>query len=311
MAENTLLNVNESLDKLDRIIFDYYFSLSSIAASKGQYSLASNYLSRLMESGEESTRIFELQAKIAAQQGRFREAEFLWKKCLTAEPENAFYLSALNRLTKLQRSQAIRYSLVLKFVKFLAILFFFFFLFYLVIYDRTERRDQIALIVNKHDAISLKIDSLVNSKETKNELLVDIRNKINTISDISIHENDMKLILTFNEGLFSRGIDVKSNQIETIHQLSNILTPFAGKIIVEIIGSSDDIPITNNKQFSNNEELNLSRARAVYDLIYEGSRIPREDLMIGSLSELNSFYPNDGPKNRLRNRTVIIKIVQK
>lgn len=105
---------DESLDKLNRIIFDYYYSLSSIAASKGKYNLAREYLSELHLSNGESNLIFELQAKIAAQQGKFKEAEFLWKKCLKIEPDNPQYLAAIHRLNKLQSFKVNRFALVFK-----------------------------------------------------------------------------------------------------------------------------------------------------------------------------------------------------
>ncbi|MGM0582681.1 MAG: hypothetical protein ACQETL_18535 [Bacteroidota bacterium] len=314
MEEKTSFLSDDISSKLDRIIFDYYFSLSTIAASKGKLNLASDYLSELLKSNGESVRIFDLQAKIAAQQGRYKEAEFLWKKCLNVEADNPHYLAALHRLSKLRSYNANRFTFVFKLSQILLILLFLSFFVYLLISDKNfekENKNELALIVKNQDLIANRIDSIISSKETINSEIFDLSNKIKSIGGISVHENKMKLTLNFNEGLFSGGIGIKSNQIETIHQLSKVLSPFAGKINVKIIGSSDDIPVTNNKRFQNNEELSLSRAKVVYDIINGESKIPREDLSIGSLSALNSVYPNDSPENRLKNRTVIINITQK
>ncbi|HRW21981.1 MAG TPA: hypothetical protein P5509_08410, partial [Bacteroidales bacterium] len=176
---------------------------------------------------------------------------------------------------------------------------------------KKEGKDELALILKNQGLIVNKIDSVINSKETTSSELFQLSNKLMSIGGIIVHENEMKLSLSFDEGLFSRGINIKSYQVETLHKLSKVLSPFAGKITVKIIGSSDDIPVTNDKHFNNNEELSLSRAKIVYDIINKESKIPREDLLIGSLSALNSVYPNDSPENRLKNRTVIININQK
>ena len=310
----TSLNDDESLDKLNRIIFDYYFSLSAIAASKGKFNLASNYLSELLQSNGDSILIFDLQAKIAAQQGKFKEAEFLWKKCLKTEPDNPKYLAAISRLNKLQGLKVNRFTLLLKLSYLLLFILLLFFIFYLSSNykkEKIERENNFAQLINMHEVMAKRIDSIMSPKQTINDVISEINNKAKSIEEIAAHENGEELMITFNEGLFATGINIKSHQFETLQKVSKVLSPFAGKITLNIIGSSDDIPITNNERFQNNEELSLFRAKAVFDIINKNSKIPVEDLMIGSLSSLNSVYPNDTPENRFKNRTVIINITQK
>jgi len=314
MAVNTSFIGDDIAGKLDRIIFDYYYSLSTIAASKGNYSLANEYITELLKIKGDSPLVFDLQAKISAQQGRFKEAEFLWQKCLNVEADNPQYLAALHRLSKLKNYIGNRFNFVFKLFQILMILLLLTLFAYLIISNisiKKEGKDELALILKNQGLIVNKIDSVINSKETTSSELFQLSNKLMSIGGIIVHENEMKLSLSFDEGLFSRGINIKSYQVETLHKLSKVLSPFAGKITVKIIGSSDDIPVTNDKHFNNNEELSLSRAKIVYDIINKESKIPREDLLIGSLSALNSVYPNDSPENRLKNRTVIININQK
>jgi len=314
MEVKTSLFGDESLEKLNRIIFDYYFSLAANAASKGKYNLANNYLSELLLSNGESILIFELQAKMAAQQGKFKEAEFLWKKCLKIEPDNPKYLAAISRLNKLQGLKVNRFALLFKLsyiLLFVLLLFMIVYLFSNYKQNKLESENNFAQLVNMHEVMANRMDSIMSQKQVMHEVISKISSKVKSIEEIDVLENDAELIITFNEGLFSKGINVKSLQLETLQKFSKVLSPFAGKITLSIIGSSDDIPITNNERFQNNEELSLFRAKAVFDVINENSKIPVEDLMIGSLSESNALLPNDSPENRLRNRTVIINITQK
>ncbi len=302
---------HDSLSKFDKIIFIYYFSLSSIAASKGNYSLASEYLSELLKSQEESVIVFDLQAKIAAQQGKFREAEFLWKKCLKAEPDNPDYIAALNRINKIASSKSFRFYYLFKLLKVVTIGLLIIILLFFYFYERVDRKQQLASIAGQNEEMLSKVENIINLKAPDNALLMKISDKMRTIRGINVDSENNEITILFNEGLFNRGDNVKSDQRITLDNISQTLSPYAGQIIVKIIGSADNTPISYSNAFKTNDDLSISRAKAVFDWVYESSRIPREDFMIGSLSESNSKFTNDTPENRMKNRTVIIKISPK
>ncbi len=311
METNKPLIGDDSFDTLNRIIFDYYFSLSSIAASKGKYTIASNYLSELLKTDDESVIVFDLQAKIAAQQGKFKEAEFLWKKCLKTEPDNPCYIAALNRINKIASSKSVRFYYLFKLVKVIITVFLITVLLFFYFYDRVDRKQQLTFIVGQNEAMISKVEDIINPKASDSELLVRISDKMRPINGITVESNNNEIAIYFNEGLFSRGDNIKSNHLSTLDIISQTLSSFAGRVIVQIIGSTDSTPITFSNNFKNNDDLSISRAKAVFDRVYATSRIPREDLMIGSLSESNSKFTNDTPENRMKNRTVIIKISKK
>lgn len=310
MQENTASNSNELLEKLNRLMFDYYFSLSTKAASKGDYALAGSYISELLKSDGEIPVLLDLQAKIAAQQGKFKEAEFLWKKCLKTEPDNVSYISALNRVNKLLSSKAFRFYGILRLLSVLVIILLLTILFFVFIRERKEIRDRLASLSGKHDSTILRIDNGQAPQISKNELLPDINNKISVVKGIHVDKTNDELSVVFENGLFYSGIKIKPDQVSTVLQLAKMLESYAGKIVIKIIGSTDDIPVATGK-FKNNNSLSIARANVIYGLVYENSRIPNEDLEIGSLSEVNHIFSNDNSENRLKNRSVIIKIVQK
>lgn len=311
MEVNTSLLGDDSIRKLDKIIFDYYYSLSSIAASKGNYAEASDYLSELLKSNEESTIIFDLQAKIAAQQGKFREAEFLWRKCLKTEPENPDYNAALNRINKILSTKTIRFYYFFKSSLVITVLVLIFVLLFMYSSERVAQKQQIINLKSQNEAILSKVENLITIKTPENKLLSSINEKLKPITGLTLVNTNNEIIILFDEGLFGNGADLKSNMKNILEILSKSISPYAGQIIVKIIGSTDSTPITFNNNFKNNDDLSIARAKAVFDWVYESSRIPREDMMIGSLGELNTWFPNDTPENRLKNRTVIIKISKK
>src|SRR5690606_22078462 len=72
------------------------------------------YISDLLKSNGEIPILLDLQAKIYAQQGKFNEAEFLWKKCIVAEPDNNQFVAALNRIHKIQRFKVFKHFTIYK-----------------------------------------------------------------------------------------------------------------------------------------------------------------------------------------------------
>jgi len=311
MEVKTSLLENDSLSKFDKIIFNYYFSLSSIAASKGKYTQASDYLSELLKSDEESVIVFDLQAKIAAQQGKLREAEFLWKKCLKIEPDNPDYIAALNRINKIAISKSNRFYYLFNLLKMVTIVLLLIVLVFFHFYDKVDRKHELAFIVGQNETMLSKVENIINLKAPNNKFLVNISDKMRSISGITVEIKNNEITILFNEGLFSRGDKIKSNQLIILDNLSQTLSAFAGQIIVKVIGSTDSTPISLSNTFKTNDELSISRAKSVFDCFYKSSRMPLEDLMIGSLSVSNSRFTNDTPENRMKNRSVIIKISQK
>lgn len=302
---------DDILGKLNRVIFNYYYSLSTIAASKGKYTQASDYLSELLKSEEESVIVFNLQAKIAAQQGKFREAEFLWKKCLKAEPDNPVYIAALNRINKIASSKSYRFYYPLKLLKVVTIGFLIIILLFFYFYERVDRKQQLAFLVSQNSKMLSKIENTINPEAPENRLLLRISAKLSTIAGITVDSENNEITILFNEGLFNRGDNLKSDQRIILEKISQTLSPYTGQVVVKIIGSSDNTPISLGNSYKTNEDLSIYRAKAVFDMVYTSSRIPREDLMIGSLSESNTLFPDDTQENRRKNRTVFIKISPK
>lgn len=311
MVSKKSMSEKVDLSRFDKINFDYYISLAAIEASKGNYTLAGTYLSEVLKSKEESTIVYDLQAKIAAQQGKFREAEFLWKKCLKSDPSNPDYISALNRINILAGAKANRFYFLIDFLKPLVIILLVIVLLFLFFSERWEFKQQWTSLYNQNEELISRTSSLIELNTSNDDLISKISDDMRAISGISIESSANGITLLFDEGLFSRGVIIKSNQMTTLNLVSKVLSTYAGRVLVKIIGSTDRTPVSIGNNFKNNDELSIFRAKAVMDWIGKYSDIPGDDLMIGSPGEPGTIFPDDTIENKLRNRTVVIKIRQK
>lgn len=313
MMNKSEQNNDKVSDVLNKLLFDHYYSIATEEACKGDYSLASSYISDLIKSNGENPILLDLQAKINAQQGKLKEAEFLWKKCIKADPDNNTYIAALNRVCKLQESKIIKHFTLLKLVGAIAGLLILACLLIAVLFSTIEKSSKIAELQEKQADILELIDNSFKNKGNvfADSLIAEIANKVNLVNGTSIRKNNNELVITFNEGLFSNGTKFKLSQEPIVKQLAEVLEPYSAKISITVFGCTDNMPIDNSDQYQSNNALSIARANFVYDIIFRTSRIPIESLIIGGTSENNSPFPNDSRESKMRNRTVVIKIIQK
>ncbi len=300
-------------DTLNKLLFDQYYSLATEAASKGDYSLANKYISNLSDTHEDMPILLDLRAKIHAQQGKLKEAEFLWEKCVALNPENSTYNEALNRVNKLQRTNVtwrFRWAKLIGTVLTIILLS----ILLVFIFNRNDEKTSKLEILQKQQSATLKrIENklVTNENAPTDNLIPIISKKIEEVNGIGLEKNNQGLLIKFNEGLFSNGIKFRPSHEATINQLAKVLETYSGKITIIILGCSDTIPLTDSIQFKSNHDLGLARANYVYNIFYQNSRIATESLIFGSVGDTNTPFSNDTRENRMKNRTVFIKIIQK
>lgn len=306
-------NNNKVSDVLQKLLFDHYYSLSTESAYKGDYSLASNYISELIRTNGEIPILLDLLAKINVQQGDFKQAESLWEKCIRTEPLNKKYIEALSRLHKLQKSQIVQHLTLIKIIGAIAGIMLLLLMFVIVLYSSAENNSKLELLQKQQSEFLKEMDksNITNEILLEDTFLSEIANKVEKIDGISILEKKKELVITFDDGLFSKGIKFKVIQKATIQQLIKILKTYSDNTLITILGCSDNIPITVNKQFSSNHDLDLARANFIYNIFYQSSRMLSTNLTIGSFGDNNTPFPNDSWENRMKNRTVVIKIIHK
>jgi flagellar motor protein MotB len=313
MKDLTKMDLQSNSEEVNKLLFDYYMHLSSEAACKGDYVSANSYTSFLMKSFGDNTVLMNLQAKIYAQQGMLTEAGFLWKKCLKIDPDNISFNNALHRINKLQNARVHYQFKSIKLLGGLLLLVVLVLLYSVLLNSLNRQSNDIKQLREQQTAFQNNVDSLIalNKNLSSEKLLDEIKAKLENFEGIGLTSKEEELTVTFNNGLFRKGDHPTDSGTDKVLMLAKVMEPFTGRISLLILGCTDDIPLGNNRKFESDNLLSLARAEAVFKLISHNSRMLNEDILTGTLSKDKVPFKNDSQENRLRNRTVVIKILPK
>jgi flagellar motor protein MotB len=125
---------------------------------------------------------------------------------------------------------------------------------------------------------------------------------------VSLKPEGTESVVTFDVGLFSHGTNLNADAKSTLTALGRQLESHVGRINVSVVGHTDDVPLLLGQTYRDNVALGLARAMAVVNHLRATTNLPSNLFSISSFGESLPPYPNDTPDNRLRNRTVVIRI---
>lgn len=117
-----------------------------------------------------------------------------------------------------------------------------------------------------------------------------------------------ELLLVFTYGIFERGTNLSAQAKDDLHQLARVLQPLTDTARLTIEGYADTAPVTSKGGYKNNQELAMSRARIVRDLLTREASWPSTSAAVAAGKEETSPYPNTTEESRRKNRTVTIKL---
>jgi chemotaxis protein MotB len=117
--------------------------------------------------------------------------------------------------------------------------------------------------------------------------------------------------LTFDEGVFSSFVTLSDRATRQLLKIAEILRPKASRYKIVVEGHTDDRPLRNTAVYSNNAALGLARAQIVEKLLVEKGHIPEKIVSAKSAKGNPAPYPNNSEGNRKRNRTVVIRLIQR
>jgi type VI secretion system protein ImpK len=283
---------------IEGLVRQTLFARAVELARLGRYTDAEKLL-KDMETKGDNPMVLDLNARIFAQQGRFMEAAALWTRASQLDPLNNDYKTGLERIAKIQRTTLRTSSLsaLLKGVIILASIILLLFL--LEKYENNRfaaLRWEIAAIKEKPGKVTLTA-----SQPTLPGLKIDI-------PGISSRTADNGIAIQFNSGLFSKNLVLKPGPKKILKTLGRQLQAFTGQVKLYITGCSDDTPIPPGRQFRDNIALGLARAAAVAEYLRENTQLPANMFFISSAGGSAAPYPNNTQENRLKNRTVIMRI---
>jgi type VI secretion system protein ImpK len=293
-------------DGVAALIDNLSLAQATESARVGRYTEAESILSSLFASGESSAAL-DLLARIRVQQGRLLEGEALWQQATRLDPGNEAYRSGLRRIARSQK-QSIwlrgAFPLLIPLTIVLAVV--------AVVYMAKSYADDLRASIAAGQSRQPFVEAN-KSKETSvpapvGEAQRELPEIKADISGTNVKRQDQHVEISFDQPLFSRGDRLTTEAKERLTGLGRQLMPQAGRISVEIIGHTNNVPIPAGHSIQDNAALGMNRARAVADHMSNTALLPYRMLSLRSAADEETPYPNDTQANRLRNRTVVIRI---
>ncbi|MHB2149964.1 OmpA family protein [Calditrichota bacterium LG25] len=306
------LGHNLLIEKLDEISYKLKIAEALYFIYHGDYGSADSLFNEILKDHGENPILLDLQARSFAQQGRLTEAESLWKKALLLEPQNIQYQSALKRIYEIQKRAERLSSYFYIFGKFVVGVFLIILIlvFSNIFNNMVDSSSRLKIIQEKENSLLESLNNLQNYE--KNNLVNEISHlplnmKLN-VRGINTNFDGKDLIVTFKNGLFDIGTNLKPEAIKILSELGTYLEPYSGRIYIHIYGCTDNIPMPSKQKYSDNTALGQARAIKVFEIFRKTTRLPPDRILIGTFGEYLPPFSNDTPESRAKNRTVIIKI---
>jgi flagellar motor protein MotB len=280
-------------------------------ARAGRYGEAEKVLAASEAETESTPAALDLLARMRAQQGHLSDAEKLWMRASQLDPANTIYPASLQRAAALQqRSRGLR--IVLPLAACLVLIAMGFTGWWLrwrnakpvQISSIQPTPSQVASPSSQEGSVPRPTTVIEDSEQTG---VPPIENAIN-VQGVTLTKVSGLLHISFDEGLFERGMILTPDARKRLTQLGRQLKPYAVSSTIEIVGMTDDLPVRRNFRYPDNASLGIERARIVYDFLRFTSGLDSQIFTISS-SEKQLAPPPDGTLiNRARNRTVVLQI---
>ena len=140
---------------------------------------------------------------------------------------------------------------------------------------------------------------------SKSTQTAQLENKV----DLAMDENFLYVKVSISGSLlFGSGkATIKKEAYPILNRVGDILKNYQGHLI-KIEGHTDNVPITKNKEFSDNMELSYARAYEVWKYMVNDKNLPPQKLEAAGRSQYNPVADNSTSKGRAINRRVEFKI---
>ncbi len=265
-------------------------------ARAGKYIEAEGLLQHLIQEGSGQPEVYDLLARIRAQQGRLLEAQSYWADAIQLSSAKELYRAALKRIERFQTGPS-------WFGRIRPLLFGLGILMGIIIL--------IVVSLSYLGEPKVPVIKTANHDQPRKAIAVPAAKplKVNiNIPGVFVNVEDGQIVLTFETGLFLNHTELKPDAKVMLDLLGDQLRPYIGKIQVNIEGHTDDLPISNGWVYRDNISLGLQRSVTVIEYLRLKGQLPAKMFEASSMGDLQSLYPNDTLHNQMRNRTVVIRI---
>lgn len=246
----------------------------------------------LHKNGDPSISIeaLDLLARIAVQKCQINQAEKLWKTVLERDPNNEAAKAAIKRLESPWISIALIKRLAFLIGIAVSVCLSVFGLYTLFNFDRQSE---------SQDAVHAK--SSTQTEVTKSKYI---------IPGCFVYAGDRETKIVFNDGIFSFRCNLKKSAKKQLTIIAQLLENNAPNSRIVIEGHTDLISVRKNNLYKDNYELGMQRALTVAKYLKENYRIKEGRILVTSMGDTNQPFRETDYKSRLKNRTVIIRIIE-
>ena len=137
-------------------------------------------------------------------------------------------------------------------------------------------------------------------------LSAELENEINS-EQIEVHKYDDKILLRFQDVIaFDLASDkLRKNFVPILDRVSKTLSDVDGSI--QVVGHTDDLPITTTR-FRSNWDLSAARAASVVHHILRVAKLKANHIIASGRADTVPLVPNNSAANRAKNRRVEILV---
>lgn len=272
-------------------------------ARSGAYEEAEQALSEAKAADEEDPIVFDLLARIRAQQGRYNEAEVFWKEAARLDPGNEAYRAGLKRVRSIHGrpylptywSPLLIGTLAVGMLAFLGVSLWW------TTYGGPASKPVLAEMPPPASFPHPPAPVQAVRQSPRLEL---------SVPRLEVSTKDGAILLRFEQGLFDSRIRLLPGSDKLLKQMAQQLLSHKERLHIEVVGHTNDLPIPSGSPFSDNVDLGLRRAVVVTNMLRKTVSSSPHMFAVSSQGEVNPPYENDGAENRARNRTVVVHVSQ-
>ncbi len=271
-------------------------------ARSGDYTEAEQLLVEVTASGQENPIVFDLQARIRAQQGQYREAEQFWKEAARLDPDNTEYRTGLASVRAIQERPYLAIPWlpigigivtvsVLGFVG--ASL--------LSMYESVRDPGVTVATTQAAPSPSQPLPTPVRPVPKPLQLAL-------TVPGVALSTEDDAVLVRFEAGLFDPRTYLLPAARRTLAQVAQQLKAQEDRLRIEVVGHTNGLPLSRHSPFADNVDLGFQRAVVVTQALRTAAGPQAHEFVISSRGEADPPFQVDPQDSRLRNRTVTLHI---
>jgi type VI secretion system protein ImpK len=281
----------------------------------GRYAAAEELVRPLVDSAEIRVAALDLLARIFAQQGRLSEAQDCWGLALEADPSNERARAGTHRIKSIQtrRWRPIPYgpAIIVLVSLGLVLLGGFYIRQYLNSLHQSIQNEVAKVVQRESDGPLVKVPSTSGPRPEpgvgENQTVGALADSLDKAGMI-VKKEGKDIIAVFNSGLFLSGANLSPWGENQLSELGRLLKPLARILRVQLAGCTDDIPVRAGSIYANNIALSYARAVSVAEYLRRDPGLPASMFILLSPEGAVPPFPNDSQADRLKNRTVILRI---